>query len=95
MEIEGALLGPDKMAHLLFCIAVTYAGAWFTPRWAWAWWIGSLFIGLGWEASNYWWVITGRTGVSYLDGMAFGLGWMLAGAGLYLTRLHRNKAAGG
>ena len=84
--MEGSWIGPDKVSHFLFCIAVTFAGAWWMPKRAALWWIGSLLLGLVWEASNYWFVFEGTVGVSYLDGIAFAAGWILAGLELYLLR---------
>ena len=85
-SIEGSWLGPDKVAHALFCPAVTWGGALALPAYWWAFWLGSIVLGVGWEASNRFWVLKGDRGISIKDGIAFGVGWMGAGLLLLATR---------
>ena len=86
VDIEGSWLGPDKVAHALFCPAVTWGGALALPAYWWAFWLGSILLGVGWEASNRWIVMKGKRGISIKDGIAFGVGWMGAGLLLLATR---------
>ena len=85
-DLEGSWLGPDKVAHALFCPAITWGGALALPAYWWAFWIGSLLVGLLWELSNHWIVLKGTPGISIKDGIAFGGGWIAAGLLLLATR---------
>jgi hypothetical protein len=77
--IEGAWFGPDKVAHFLVPVAVTGWIIVFRPR-AYAWGpILGVLAGMAWEASNWWYVFEGSTGVSLLDAMAFMAGGLASG----------------
>ena len=84
--IEGSPFGPDKVAHALFCPALTFVGGWWSPENVLVWWLVSLGVGLLWELSNHWFVFTGTRGISILDAFAFALGWIGSGALLWFTR---------
>lgn len=84
--MEGNWYGPDKVAHFLFCMAVTFTGIKLGGLPEWAWWFVSLGVGLLWETTNHFFVLEGQVGVSILDALAFGFGWIVAGLVLYWRR---------
>jgi hypothetical protein len=77
-EIEGDVLGADKVAHFLFVLAVAGWLLIFGLAPVWAVLIPTA-AGIIWEASNRWFVIKGRKGASLYDLMGFLVGGVAAG----------------
>jgi hypothetical protein len=85
-DIEGSPLGPDKVAHALFVIAwAGWSMVWWPAGYGWAVLI-PMALGLGWEASNHWFVFHGRRGISLLDLVGFMAGGLVAAGMVWWSR---------
>jgi hypothetical protein len=82
----GHWAGPDKVAHAFWCPALTFGAGWIWPDQVLVWWLLSLLGGLVWELSNYWFVFSGKRGISILDAVAFVGGWLVTGLVLWGAR---------